>query len=90
MCVNDEAIDNCPYDPNHGYAQTTQRIFACQYNSTYNEGTNGSPCVEHASNEGNATMQGFTASAKGLGKNGQNELTMWKSENVPIITSLAK
>ncbi len=59
MCVNDEAVDDCPYDPNHGYVQTTQRIFACQYNSAYNEGTSGSPCVEHASSEGNPTMQGF-------------------------------
>ena len=30
-CVNDEALDHCPYDPNHSFAATTERIFGCEY-----------------------------------------------------------
>jgi len=39
--------------------QTTQRIFACDYDSTYNTETSGSPCTDHDSTNGNPSMQGF-------------------------------
>ena len=55
-CVNQDAPYSCAYDPNHAYSSTIARIFACYYNSTYNNGTEGSPCVEHSSSQGNATM----------------------------------
>jgi len=37
FCVNDEALDHCPYDPNHSFDATTERIFGCEWNKT--EGT---------------------------------------------------
>lgn len=35
-------------------------------------------------------MGGFVQSAIWLGKEGSNEMTMHRSENVPVITTLAK
>lgn len=98
MCVNDLAKDNCPYDPNHGHQITTERIFTCRYctgshlfDANCTDGADPlSPCVDHASTQGSNNMGGFTQSAKWLGKSGENELTMWPPEKVPIITTLAK
>lgn len=56
--VNDKALDNCPYDPDHDIGATTERIYSCKYNTTNGEGV--SPCINHTSLEGNPTMQGFT------------------------------
>ena len=85
VCVNDEALDHCPYDPNHSFAATTERIFACQYGKTP-----GTPCNNMTQTDGNNSMQGFVASAVSEGKDGKNEMTMWPPEKVPIITTLAK
>lgn len=30
VCVTDQALDNCPYDPNHAHGPTTERIFGCR------------------------------------------------------------
>ena len=34
ICVNDAALDHCPYDPNHAHGPTTERIFGCKYCSS--------------------------------------------------------
>jgi len=34
VCVTDQALDICPYDPAHLHERTTERIFACKYNIT--------------------------------------------------------
>ena len=85
VCVNDKALDHCPYDPNHSFAATTERIFACTYGKT-----EGTPCTNMTMTTGNASMNGFVASAVSEGKDGVNEMTMWPPEKVPIITTLAK
>ena len=41
VCVNDQAKDVCPYDPNHSFAKTTERIFGCEYMKTA-----GTPCTK--------------------------------------------
>ena len=85
VCVNDQAKDNCAYDPNHSFLATTERIFACEWNKTRN-----TPCTNTKMNNGLASMNGFTSSAVREGKSGTNELTMWPPQKVPIITTLAK
>jgi len=89
ICVNDEALDNCAYDPNHAHAPTTERIFGCKYEAT-NSPNGTTPCSAHASTNGNPTMTGFSQSAIWEGRDGLNEMSMWPSEKVPIITTLAK
>ena len=89
MCVNDEAHDKAPYDPNHGYIATTERIYACKFDTKSKKKT-GNPCEAHASITGNPSMQGFVQSAEWLGKDGLSEMSMWSPEKVPIITTLAK
>lgn len=63
VCVNDEALDNCPYDPNHSFAATTERIFLCEYDKTPN-----SPCTNMSQTDGNNSMMGFVASAVSEGE----------------------
>jgi len=50
----------------------------------------GTPCAEHNMTTGDASMTGFTQSAVWEKKDGINEMSMWPSEKVPIITTLAK
>ena len=85
VCVNDQAQDHCPYDPDHSFARTTERIFGCQWEKTPN-----TPCTNMTSTNGKNDMSGFVKSAMRLGKDGANEMTMWLPEKVPIITTLAK
>ena len=85
VCVNDLALDNCPYDPNHSFQSTTERIFGCRWNVTKN-----TPCVNMTQTDGKNDMSGFVESAIRLGKDGVNEMSMWPPEKVPIITTLAK
>ena len=63
VCVNDQALDNCPYDPNHSFAATTERIFYCEYDKTA-----GTPCTNMSQTNGNNSMQGFVASAVAEGR----------------------
>ena len=53
VCVNDLAQDHCPYDPDHKFSATTERIFNCEWNKTA-----GTPCTDIQSTKGNPTMQG--------------------------------
>ena len=76
ICVNDEALDNCAYDPNHAHAPTTERIFGCKYEAT-NSPNGTTPCSAHASTNGNPTMTGFSQSAIWEGRDGLNEMSMW-------------
>ena len=85
ICVNNLAKDNCPYDPNHSFAATTERIFGCVWNETQD-----TPCTDIKSTAGKNDMSGFVASAIREKKTGINEMTMWPSEKIPIITTLAK
>jgi phospholipase C len=85
ICVNDEAKEVAPYDPNHSFAATTERIFGCEFQKT-----NNTPCTNMKMDDGNATMIGFASSAIREGKDGENELSMWPPQKVPIITTLAK
>eukprot|EP00939_MAST-03C_sp_MAST-3C-sp1_P001220 g1220.t1 len=85
ICVNEDALDHCEYDPNHSFAATTERIFGCIYGVT-----NNTPCTDMKMTNGSADMSGFVASAIREGKDGSNEMTMWPPEKVPIITTLAK
>lgn len=39
---------------------------------------------------GTASMSGFVSSARRLGRDGVNEMTMWPAEKVPILTTLAE
>lgn len=87
VCVNDRALDRCPYDPNHAHDATTERIFTC---NTASGGTPNTPCSEPTSTTGNASMGGFVQSAIWEKKDGLNEMSMWPSESVPVITTLAK
>jgi phospholipase C len=64
---------------------TTERIFGCKMGVTP-----GTPCTEPASVTGTPTMAGFVQSARWLGEDGVNEMSMWPPEKVPIITTLAK
>ena len=77
VTVNDKALDHCPYDPNHSFAATTERIFGCKYGKS-----NSTPCTQIASTNGSATMDGFVQSARWEGKDGVNEMTMWPPEKV--------
>jgi phospholipase C len=90
ICVNDTAQDHCAYDPDHSFAATTERIFGCTIDVTA-----GTPCTNFSQNDGNATMIGFVAGARSeVGRHGKddgaNEMMMWPSEKVPVITTLAK
>ena len=85
ICVNNLAKDNCPYDPNHSFAATTERIFGCVWNETQD-----TPCTDIKSTAGKNDMSGFVSSAIREKKTGINEMTMWPSEKIPIITTLAK
>lgn len=85
VCVSDTAKDDCPYDPNHSFQSTTERIFGCQWNKT-----KGTPCTNMTQTDGKNDMSGFVESARRLGKDGVNEMSMWPPEKVPIITTLAK
>jgi len=93
VCVNDKALDNCPYDPNHGHAATTERIFGCQYCTwppCRGHEHDQSPCSAHGSTKMPATMTGFAQSGVWNGRDGENEMSMLPPEKVPIITTLAK
>jgi len=99
VCVTDTALDNCPYDPNHAHGPTTERIFGCQYcdhpggcaaQPKHSDPLSTNPCVTHNSTSGTPAMTGFTQSAVWEKRDGHNEMTMWPSEKVPIITTLAK
>ena len=59
ICVNDQALDHCPYDPNHSFAATTERIFACRWGETAD-----TPCTDTKMETGNNTMGGFVDSAR--------------------------
>lgn len=85
FCVNDEALDVAPYDPCHGFMDTTERIFGCKTDLSP-----GTPCNDMKMTNGTATMSGFVAGGIKRGHDGHNELTMWPPEKVPIITTLAK
>lgn len=85
ICVNDQAQDHCPYDPNHSFAATTERIFGCVWKET-----EGTPCTDTKMADGKNDMSGFVSSAIREGKTGANEMSMWPPEKVPIITTLAK
>ena len=80
-----KALEACPYDPNHSFKATTERVFGCVWNETKN-----TPCTNITSTIGNATMGGFVQNARSLGKDGKNEMAMWPPEKVPVITTLAK
>jgi len=54
VCVNDKALDACPYDPNHAHDPTTERIFACKAGVTPE-----TPCTQPSSTSGTATMGGY-------------------------------
>ena len=71
ICVNDAALDVCPYDPNHSFSATTERIFGCRYGKT-----EGTPCTNMSSTTGNNTMSGFVQSAIWEHKSGENEMSM--------------
>jgi phospholipase C len=95
-CVNDKASDICD-DPEHGHLETTEQIFGCKShyqggNTPHVEGQEDNPCISHASTSGSPTMSGYSDNSirKHHVNLGQNELTMWASENVPIMTTLAK
>jgi hypothetical protein len=83
ICVNDAALDHCPYDPNHSFAATTERIFGCHWGETP-----GTPCTDMTMETGKNDMSGFVDSAirQGKGENGENEMTMWPSEKVVLGT----
>ena len=85
ICVNDEAKDVCPYDPNHSFAATTERIFGCTFDKTP-----GTPCTNMTMTTGKNDMSGFVASARREGKDGANEMTMWPPAKIPIMTTLAQ
>lgn len=85
VCVNDGAQDVCAYDPNHSFASTTERIFGCHYGVSA-----GTPCVDMKMTNGSNDMSGFVESARRLGKDGENEMSMWPPEKVPIMTTLAQ
>ena len=85
VCVNDDAQEVCPYDPNHSFAATTERIFGCEWGKTA-----GTPCTEVTMTNGTRSMGGFVASAQREGRDGRNEMSMWRADRVPIITSLAQ
>lgn len=85
VCVNDQALDHCPYDPDHTFSATTERIFGCRWNQTEH-----TPCTDIRSETGKNEMSGFVNSAIWRGQDGINEMTMWPPEKVPIITTLAK
>ena len=36
ICVNDQAQDECPHDPDHLFAATTERIFGCRHGHSPN------------------------------------------------------
>lgn len=93
VCVNDKALDNCPYDPNHAHSATIERIFGCRYCTLppcHGREDDRSPCSAHDSTETPAKMTGFAQSAVWNGRDGENEMSMWPPEKVPIITTLAK
>lgn len=85
ICVNDQAKDVCPYDPNHSFRATTERIFGCEFGKTP-----GTPCNNMTMTNGKNDMSGFVASARREGKDGANEMAMWPPAKVPIITTLAQ
>jgi phospholipase C len=85
ICVSDAGKDKVPYDPNHGFAATTERIFGCKW-----EHTEGTPCNNMTSTTGINDMSGFVQSAIFNGKDGNNEMEAWPPEKVPVITTLAK
>ena len=59
FCVNDEAQDHCPYDPNHSFSSTTERIFGCEWGKTPH-----TPCTVTTMVNGSNDMSGFVASAR--------------------------
>lgn len=60
VCVNDLALDNCPYDPNHHYSATTERIFGCDFQKgTSGNGSGENPCIDHHNSSPNPAMNGF-------------------------------
>jgi phospholipase C len=85
ICVNDKAEDHCAYDPDHSFARTTERVFACEWEKTPN-----TPCTNMTMTDGVASMTGFASSAIRESKTGINELSMWPPHKVPIITTLAQ
>lgn len=85
ICVNDAAQEVCAYDPDHAFSATTARIFGCDWGKT-----EGTPCTNMSMTTGNNAMSGFVQNAISLHKDGENEMSMWAPENVPIITTLAK
>ena len=90
ICVSHSAPDNSVYDPNHSYVQTTERIFSCLYNVNATQPNNStSPCVNHASIDGNPNMGGFVMSAKTNNQSGETEMSAQRPSDVPIITTLA-
>ena len=58
VCVSDTAQDKCPYDPDHSFKSTTERIFGCETGKSP-----GTPCDDVTSTSGNADMSGFVSNA---------------------------
>jgi phospholipase C len=91
FCVNDKAEDTCD-DPDHGYTETTEAIFACHFRYLPWPFDRDNPCRHHDSITGNPTMAGFSdlGRRKHHKGDGSNELTMWNPEKIPITRTLAK
>lgn len=90
LCVTADALDVCPYDPNHGFEATTERIFSCKYKDAHYAGT---PCVDRTITDPSVAkpdMGGFVQSGIWNKHDGKNEMSAWAPEDVPIITTLAK
>jgi len=90
ICVNGLAKDNCPYDPSHSFASTTERIFGCAYGKTPDSPCTSATKMPTANGTFVNDMSGFVDSARRLGKDGENEMAMWPADKVPILTTLAQ
>ena len=65
VCVNDQARDKCPYDPDHAFESTTERIFGCKYQAKDDpKGDPHNPCINHGSVHGSPAMSGFAYAAR--------------------------
>ena len=63
----------------------SSRIFGCEFGKTA-----GTPCTDMTMTNGTNDMSGFVASARRLGKDGENEMSMWPADKIPIMATLAQ